>query len=177
MDCDGGGLELTGQAYLEMPDHLIQPGAVYHLSVRLSNTSNSNMTAQMGLYDGYQTTILEEKTGMAPSTYVDFEGEWAVDAANGDRAYLHVYCSEECGVSQAKIKLLPTRYRVTEKRVYDGIETSPGTFTYRYDEGAANDETHSEAVSEGDTYVKPHYEFRGHAMVREESPSGQTVTQ
>ena len=83
-----------------------------------------------------------------------------------------MYCSGKCIVQDPTLERLPTRYRVTEKRLYDGVDLSPDIFTFQYDGGSTNDEWNSAAVETGGTYQEPYSEYRGNAISRMVSPSG-----
>ena len=89
--------------------------------------------------------------------------------------YASIKCSNYCEITTTVIKSYPTYYRVTSKTITDTLG-SAATFTYAYDEGATNDVIHSEAVSGYPLYGTKWGEFRGHAMVKEESPDGRITT-
>ena len=64
------------------------------------------------------------------------------------------------------IALMPTRYRVTQKKLYDKPNGTPVVQTYRYDEPAMSDAAHSADVASPHNFLwQPYSEFRGHAQV------------
>ena len=68
-----------------------------------------------------------------------------------------------------------TRYRAEQKKLYDGIDSTPQTFSYHYDGPASNDAAHSEVVS--DTLKTQRYnpamsEYRGNSTVAVSGPDG-----
>jgi hypothetical protein len=164
-------LKVTGQAYLEIPEELYQPGGAYQFVVKLK-AKNNPITAQVGINDSGTVTILETKTGITKWGYTTLDDARGVLSSNATYGRLHLYCSGTCKVDSASIKLLPTRYRVEEKRIYDGLGGDPGVFEYRYDEAATNDEDHSTAACEDDPYVPNYAEFRGHALTQVLGPDG-----
>ena len=94
----------------------------------------------------------------------------------GGLGWLHVNCHGSCRASDPKIELMATRYRVTQKSIPDGINPTPQIFSYRYDEGATNDLTHSAGAATAHPYIPKNSEFRGHAMVQEVGPDGRVST-
>ncbi len=52
VSCEGSDLKINGQAYMELPARLVQPGAVYSVGVTVKTKTSYVSTAQLGLNDG-----------------------------------------------------------------------------------------------------------------------------
>ena len=94
--------------------------------------------------------------------------------------------TQDCEIKSFKIKMLVTRYRVIQKDVYDGVNPTPQTFTYRYDDAATNDPQHSAVAQITQTvtptlavdfhYVENDSDYRGNSSASEIGPDGKVTT-
>jgi RHS repeat-associated protein len=77
-------------------------------------------------------------------------------------------------ITEITLYPLITKYRVIEKKVYDGIHNDPTVFTYSYEGGAVNDPDHSEAANAplADQFSKAWSEYRGNEMATIDGPDG-----
>ncbi len=89
-------LKITGQAYMELPANLMQPGAAYQVGVQLSTRSGNVTEAQIGINDGVTSPvpILATQTGMTPWHTYSLSGMMVVPK-NATHVWLHVYCKED----------------------------------------------------------------------------------
>jgi YD repeat-containing protein len=161
---NNGILTVTGQAY--MPSGLLEPGSVYGVSLNVSMAGKADVGLDYG-------------SGVITTSVTNPNGTISINAAMpgyGGLGWLHVNCHGTCNPSYPKIQLLTTRYRVIQKRIYDGINAAPQIFSYRYDEPATNDLTHSAGAATAHPYIPKDSEFRGHAMVQEIGPDGRVST-
>ena len=85
-------------------------------------------------------------------------------------------------VTDFKIELLPTYYRVSQKRVYpSATANNPDIYSYQYWAAGINNQVTSEAAVWSalhpgyKLYVEENSEFRGHRQVRVTEPDGKTV--
>jgi RHS repeat-associated protein len=182
IDEDTVRLKIKGQAYMELPASLVQPGAAYHVGVQLSTRSGNVTEAQIGINDGVTSPvpILATQTSMQPWHTYSLSGMMVVPK-NATRVWLHVYCNNGayCYLNDRSINLHPTRYRVTGKTSLDTHTNESITYSYSYDNPATNTALNSYAVYTSTSttrYVPAYAEFRGHSMVREQAPGGLVTT-
>ena len=171
---NGNKLYIQGQAVAAPPAHMFQPGGVYRLSLELYKPLNMGGASQMSVdlvYSSSQSLNLANQL-VNPGQSLVIEQEVTLPA-NASGIMVLVSCSTTCEVSHmVKGTLLPTRYRVKEKRVYDGINPTPQSFYYHFDEPSMNDPRHSAAVSLQNPYALSYSEFRGHALAKQSSSDG-----
>jgi RHS repeat-associated protein len=150
------------------------PGSAYKLSA--STWSGEGQWVQFGFDAGAGGTVYSEHVGFDPQ-YTWYNPEaFVVLPATASKA-LPLFNTSYAAFNNYYLTLLPTRYRVLEKRVYDSDDDpSPDVFAYTYDGPATNDTDHSEKAGSDRPYVKAHSEFRGHAMVQEIGPDGRFST-
>ncbi len=78
-----------------------------------------------------------------------------------------------------KLELLPSIYRVTQKRLYSSPTASPYTFSYSYVGAAFNTPENGDATCPAgypdSCYFEAGSEFRGHSEVTETGPDGLTT--
>lgn len=179
--CDGAGgdLLIAGTTSKGIPPGLLRPGGYYLLSATLRAISTGD-SARLSLSDGsqdYDLGLLSLWVGQFQTT----SGFLKLPATTNKYAAWRVKTYSHAGMSWFKAKPVVTRYRVTSKTVTDEVTGETSTVNYRYDEPAANDVAHSQAVqsslrpdgsvNEDLLYTPVYSEFRGHGMVREESPA------
>jgi RHS repeat-associated protein len=155
------------------------PGAVYHVS----GTFEPGLAgAKVGLsYWVGGSEIIWYGPEYSSGTTAEGYFLMPVNTATLDKGL--VYCSN-CQFKTLLFEMLPTKYRVVEKKVFDGLEGQigdpPATFTYQYDGGAVNDAVHSTFIKDNpdylDDYVLPYAEYRGNAAVTEVGPDGRATT-
>jgi len=173
--CQGGQLHVDGEAYLWVPAYLLQPGGRYRAWTNLGGDGNDTH-AQVGLWDGTSNEYQPEPARLileGPPETLDYK--FSLDSGSGGAQALLKCVAEDCYVNDYTLTLLPVRYRVSQKTVYDGLGGSQ-TFTYNYDEPATNDAVHSAGASTDRPYVKMYAEFRGHALMQEAGPDGRATT-
>lgn len=164
---DDGILHVSGKAYMELkhsdagPAWKV-PGAVYRVTLTISSVA----AADLGLDYGSGKTF---RSLTNPSDTYSFMTPMA---GNGGQAFLYVNCYGTCHANYPKIELMTTRYRVTQKKIYDGINATPQIFNYRYDEGATNDTIHSAGAGVDYPFNEKYGQFRGNAVVQEVGPDG-----
>jgi RHS repeat-associated protein len=145
------------------------PGATYKLWTQVR--AGGWNWIQIGINDGTNSQRTEEMPAQ-PGDWLwqSFETTFILPATASEA--LPLFNCNACDINKYKMTLLPTRYRVTEKRVYDGFDPSPAIFAYGYEGAAMNDSDHSDAASTAEPYFKAHTEFRGHARAWEQDPAG-----
>jgi len=127
----------------------------------------------VGLRLGNGTTLIAKEVYLGVSQGVEINEEILLPAgASG--VGMWVYCSTACEVTEmAEVNLLPVRYRLQEKQVYDGLNPAAQVFTFSADEPSMNDLYHSQEVaSEPNPFHLPYTEFRGHAFFKQVAPDG-----
>ena len=167
-----GGLIVEGSAVMaNTPGRFYQPGGAYRTAVTLYHAGDYHtpMTTTVGLHSGSDVLVTESTGGVTNTVTLDGYRALPGDASG---VALYVYCERKCLVTSASLEWLAARYRVTQKRVYDGIDPTPQVFQYRYDEPATLDAQHAEPVELGYRSNSIYSEFRGHAAVQEIGPDG-----
>ncbi len=134
------------------------PGSVYEFKA-FAWTETWDLI-QLGLDGGDVQVRTEQMPGLEPSGWDEFTAALTLPTSASTAMPLF-YCYI-CNTSGFHLTLLPTRYRVVEKRLYDGINASPDVFNYMYYGGAMNDEEHSDGVSTDYPYNEEFTQFRGH---------------
>lgn len=166
-----GIVRLVGEVYNQPRRAIFRPGGVYYFRAELTATS-----AQIGYNDGSGPVYFEAQP---LDRWRTFETTFTLPTS-ARQARVLIKCLVGSGdLHKFVLRQLPTRYRVVEKRIYDGLNPEPQVFAYRYDEAAMNNETHSQVIKnihERDRYVGAYTEFRGHAMVQELGPDGRVGT-
>jgi len=168
---------------------LIRPGGTYRIEPIVREV-DSGITLQYGLC--YATCdddkrIWKDVFDTSQSQYVTLPtnastADVLLQATSPTIGYASFY--------QVKVRLLPSFYRVTAKRLFDGQGSAPYSFGYDYGvvgSAATNDDAHSvlasactdkqlEAASP-DCYLynEKYSEFRGHSTVTETGPEGRRV--
>lgn len=161
--------------------NMMRPGGTY--LIKASGGPDPHVTVNFGLFDGSTDTFVPFTGG---SSVVDLP----VTASRADvlvQAVQNGGATTEFGrFFNISIQLLPSFYRVTQKRLYDG-QGNVYPFSYGYQGPAVNDSVTSPG-SCSDTqlfaspptctqYVEKYSEFRGHSQVTETGPDGrQAVT-
>jgi RHS repeat-associated protein len=154
------------------PDYdnsIIRPGGAYKLSTN-AQLSNPNAVLTLGLKHG--GTIDTIQYAAAPGNDADIvlpitaiSAEPVVKTVGGF-SYM----------SRFTVSFLTSTYRVSEKRIYDGVSGNYIAYTYTYANPAVNDEDNSEHVctyADGENckeYVPKFSEFRGYGTVTERGP-------
>ena len=176
-------MELTGSTSYTASKDIFRPGGTYYLVL---DTSVIYWTKPMDLWIGLKYGDLSTDHVTLPAVHYEPggfpappfgpRGVLTIPADASNQLKWEINCNN-CKLEHFSLKLLPSYYRVTQKKLYDGINSAPYTFSYRYDEPATNDSLHSYAVQQNPTpYVKPYTEYRGHAMVQEIGPDGKVTT-
>ncbi|MBN2116476.1 MAG: hypothetical protein JW730_07895 [Anaerolineales bacterium] len=160
---------------------LVRPGGVYLIAASMGSApSGYNYNLTLGLNDGAQDLWADQPGNsyifVLPASASKVRPLIKETGAIGRGHYAHI--------SKYTFKLLTSIYRVTEKRVMDGIHTDPYVFMYDYsnngvDTGALNTPENSpNSTCEGcPAYTEWYSEFRGHGQVTEIGPDGrQTIT-
>lgn len=171
---------------------LIRPGGVYKLSTNVN--WQPGMSIQVGVFDGIRFQLF----------YVSTSSNTNIISLPVD-AYLAQVVIDETGgsgignnhpapatVSYLKLELLPSIYRVTQKKVYKSpSDQSPYTYSYDYSKAGVDSAAFNDGVIAPASTCDPsmpsascfeffqrYSEFRGHAQVTETGPDGrQTITQ
>ena len=90
--------------------------------------------------------------------------------------FIYKCISHNCIPWHGIVRPLVTRYRVQQKKLYDGISGTPQVFSYHYDGPASNDSFHSEAVANTPTKTQRYNpalsEYRGNSTVAVSGPDG-----
>ena len=159
VECSNGRMHVAGEAYKLLALPQLAPGSTYQVSAVITGTN-----LQLGLSDGV-TSWYSPVASSGPITATFPLPD------NAAQARALVKCTD-CVLDYHILGVLPNRYRVTEKRLYDGLDANPQTFSYRYDGPASNDTVHSAAASLANPYTPPYSEGRGHALVEESGPGG-----
>jgi RHS repeat-associated protein len=142
------------------------PGQYYRLSAEV--WPNGGNTVELGIHDG---------TGTLYGSVFTLTGGWQTvvryvkATSNATQGRPLIRCPA-CKLNIYKVTPVITRYRVTTKKITDQVTGQVSSFTYRYDEPATNDTTHSAAAGLAYPYSMPYSEFRGHAKVSEIGPDG-----
>jgi RHS repeat-associated protein len=175
-------LSVSGSAiHTDLGLHWLRPGGVYRVS---SYREASVASAYIGIFDGQNDHYSAVATAAGPMSYtftLPSEASVVQRTILTSGGALGPYTNFRF----FKLELLPSFYRVKQKRVSDG---NNHTYTYSYDytnasgdTAAVNDSAHSSVCALGQLnctdLVNPYTEFRGHAQVTETGPDGrQTVT-
>ncbi|OGO36165.1 MAG: hypothetical protein A2147_09995 [Chloroflexi bacterium RBG_16_57_8] len=153
---------------------IFAPGQAYKIKV---NAYGSNTSLHAGIWDGTATGYTDSQpTALNSMTEAAVIEGHVVLPATASLAQLKLE-GTSWQASDYWITPLQTRYRVVEKRVFDGVSSSPSVFTYEYGTPATNDEDHSAAAGESEDtrYVEPYSEYRGHDWAAETGPGGRTT--
>jgi len=155
---------------------MIRPGGVYRYITKVGITSGRSV--QLGVNANGTGDNLSTPAYTVSGTYTyDFTlpvnaytSQAVIQTNNGPAAFYNF-----------KIELLPSFYRVTEKRVYSSTGSTPYTYTYSYQGAAMNDTVKSNLVCDPDandctSYDLAYTEFRGHQSVTVEGPDYATTT-
>ncbi|MEW5871106.1 MAG: hypothetical protein AB1894_17660 [Chloroflexota bacterium] len=165
-----GQLILRGAGLVSVPAKFFQPGSAYQMYAEVASSQPAYpVGVQLGLYNGAQVLVAATASGVTSQRQL--EGYTLLPMASGGAA-LYLHCSRNCIVGKAQTHWLTTRYRVVQKRVYDGINAEPSAFQYRYDEAATNEDLELEP---GESTHSECNEFLGHALVQEIGPDGRLV--
>jgi hypothetical protein len=159
-----------------LPPAMLHPGGAYQLYTQ-PWTFDITDTASLGLNDG-TTDYLSQPLWINHYDYTPITVTMQLPVTAIANSRFLFQCTD-CHTNYFRVRWLPTYYRVTEKRIYDGIDAQPSTFTYEYDEPATNDATHSIAVATTVPYwryTEAYSEFRGHAMTKVIGPDGRVTT-
>ncbi|MBI3175222.1 MAG: hypothetical protein HYZ25_15965 [Chloroflexi bacterium] len=153
------------------PDYdneIIRPGGVYKLS---TNAVLSSPSAVLTLGLNYNNGTVQYASAPGNGAYIilptNAKAAEPVVKTVGGYSYM----------SRFTVEFLTSFYRVTQKRVYDGISGNYLAYDYTYSGAAVNDEAHSaNACTSADgpnckEYFPKYSEFRGHATVTESGPS------
>ena len=157
---------------------LLRPGGMYKLTSTIALPSG--MSAEVGLYDGIRDTLKGPGTHYIKLPVDAFKIEPVIQTTGGG--------SEYGAVSYFKLQLLTAVYRVQEKRIFDGVNAAPYTYSYDYslngtDTAKVNDRVTSVGTcaandTDCEEYNEAFSEFRGNGQVTETGPNGtKTITQ
>jgi RHS repeat-associated protein len=168
--CDSNGyLIVLGQAAWDIPSWDFMPGAEYMVLVSI-NSYSTNFT--LGIISGAGAV---PAVTTSTSSYQVITG-YARLQGTANKASLYLNCTSQCKLNgNLNMYLLPTRYRLSQKLIFDGVDPSPDVFNYSFDDPAVNDTQHSLAASVSYPYVEPYSEYRGNALEREKGPDGRAT--
>jgi len=174
--CDENKLYIQGQAYRILPETRFQPGGVTRFLLELSRPvqwiGSSQITVELDYGNGQTLLLADQTVNRGQSLEIAQEITIPADAS---KVKVLVSCSRYCEVKEMlRVILLPTRYRIQHKKVYDGPNATEQVFEFHFDEPTMNDLRHSAAASESNPYTLPYTEFRGHALARQSSSDGRT---
>ncbi|MFZ5881280.1 MAG: protein-glutamine glutaminase family protein [Chloroflexota bacterium] len=154
------------------PDYdnsIIRPGGAYKLSTN-AQLSDPNAVLTLGLKHGNTIDAIQyaAASGNTATIVLPFTAKSAEPVVKtvGGSSYM----------SRFTVSFLTSTYRVSEKRIYDGVSNNYIAYTYTYEDPAVNDEAHSEHVctlEDGENceeYVPKYSEFRGYGTVTERGP-------
>ena len=152
------------------------PGGAYLIQVTAHGCSGCSASLEVGIHDGVTERYLPTTALPDAGTPVTIQGTITL-SQNATQAQVllrgtSLSSTNSWSVSSYRITAVMTRYRVTAKRVYDGINAAAQTFTYAYTGAASN----GAGAPEATRYVEPYSEFRGHADVTETGPGGRVTT-
>ena len=165
----------------DLNDLYTHPGGVYRL---ISDVSTGGNTMKVGLRykTGTTTTdVFSPNIQNSPTLHLE---EFITLPVNITKVVASLTNCGYCHLNHRRFALMATKYRVIEKKIYDGISytgrtSDPAIFTYKYEGAATNDATHSSyiaATPEVNRYFPAYSEFRGHAQVTEIGPDGHANT-
>ena len=148
-----------------------RPGGALRIEATAYGCEGCSASLQAGINDGDNTTYLDPVTMTDGSTPHTIDGTVLLPADASQVVLL--LSGENWGLSDYRVTAVTTRYRVIEKRIYDGLGAEYD-FEYEYVGAASNDAEHSAGASEPDDtrYVEPYADFRGHSQVQEQGPDG-----
>jgi RHS repeat-associated protein len=152
-----------------------QPGAAYRLQATAYGCDGCAATLTAGINNGFGTQALPQVSLPDSTTPVTIDGVLVL-RPDASQAQLTLQGSD-WSLTNLTVTPLMTRYRVVEKRTYDGVNAAPIIFRYTYHGAAANDPEHSLGAEEPEeTRYQPQYsEFRGHSQVDEIGPDGRVA--
>ena len=175
--CSGGWLEIKGgEANKRIPLRLVRPGGRYIITAR-----HGTSPLRLGLRDGSSLTLKPASTANPLTEVFNIS-----PTTSGENVRAAAYCTA-CGLDSYDIRLVTSRYRVTVRRVYDGIQDDPVTTTSTYGTPDSNDPAPnglypnvSACLDDNPTndtcYEEPYSQFRGHAWTQVTGPDGKQVT-
>ncbi len=161
------------EAYHDISIHYSQPGAEYMVQV----VKGGGPDYKVGLK--YTTGGTDASAYSAVGTYVMYFNLPADASAFSQGLANCTTQTQDCEITSYKIKMLVTRYRVIQKDIYDGVNPTPQTFTYHYDDAATNDAQHSAAAQltpAAYNYVQALSDYRGNSSASEIGPDGKVTT-
>ncbi len=156
---------------------LLKPGSFYRLYAKASSLQVGGAWLKLGYYDGYNKTYDAQNT--LKITEKDFEYTFFL---RPDAKTLVPYLdSDGARMTQFTFEVLPTFYRVTEKRIYSGAGSDPIIYEYAYANPAMNSPKSGGIGISADAatfnpFTQPYSEFRGHDSVTVTHPDGHIVT-
>ncbi|MEW5829920.1 MAG: SpvB/TcaC N-terminal domain-containing protein, partial [Chloroflexota bacterium] len=160
---------------------LLKPGSYYRLHASIQ-WARSSVTNQLGTWaaisysDGLGTTQFPQKTLTSYPKNFDY-----VLLLDENAKTLILYAdSDGAAMVQFTFEVLPTFYRVAEKRIYSGAASPPIVYKYTYTGAAVNSPKVngvgiSAEAATNNPFTQPYSEFRGHATVTVEHPDGHTA--
>ncbi|MFZ6027927.1 MAG: RHS repeat-associated core domain-containing protein [Chloroflexota bacterium] len=170
--CDGGDMGVSGTAVKGMAANMIRPGSYYLLSATMKEYVSTD-SARISMSNGYSDQDLPLLNFNNLGIWQTTSGYLQLPASAAKTANWKIKTYTHARVSWFIARPVVTRYRVTNKAVYDAVTGQTTNYVYRYDEPATNDNDHSANalnVSEYAQYSKEYSEFRGHGMVEEAVP-------
>ncbi|MEJ2552393.1 MAG: SpvB/TcaC N-terminal domain-containing protein, partial [Anaerolineales bacterium] len=175
-----GGSDPIYQDEIELPDLELDvyfPGSNYRFTGDVNGYVGTHVNFGIEIDDS-NTEIWSDDVPIGhPGSDWGWETLSATLTVPGDATkVLPLFGCDFCGLNILKMYVMPTRYRVVEKRLHDGINASPITFDYEYGGGAMNDEEHSDGVSTDYPYYEEHTQFRGHEWSRTIGADGLETT-
>jgi RHS repeat-associated protein len=166
----------VGVGLRAFPQNIIKQGAQYRLYIMVRNIY-ATTSVEWGFTDPNNNRDIEGRATGIGTTLTEFEvgGEMAVNLNPLTTKFI-IEC-DNCYVKKVQFMMMPLFYRVTSKTVADSATATSGTYTYSYNDGAANDAIHSEAQTRtGTKYTPILREYRGFAQVRVTNPDGLATT-
>ena len=179
------GHNALGVALHTFPQHTIKPGGRYTLHISVSQRDNGSTGVFWGFTDPLNGKDVEWSTTVFGNTVQGFGGQVDMDVNFNPQETKCIIECDDCLVEKIQIMLMPLYYRVTQRVVTDNVSGDTSTYVYEYDEPAANDPSHSEAVlsdrpfwNSGHSYLytSPYRQYRGNAVVHVKNPDDLVTT-
>jgi RHS repeat-associated protein len=168
--CVSNKLHFTTEIYRELPQYYFRPGGVYKVRA-IIEPRIGGATVRGGLrwsggsaWSDWVSLPITLTNDISPEVTIPI----TTTASEADM----LLSSVGSKMTEYQLHLVPLRYRVVEKKIYDGSTPTPQIYNFRYDEAATNDKPHSSDASTSLPYYDPYSQFRGHAMIQEIGPLG-----
>ena len=161
----------------EFPQHIIKPGGRYVLFIQ-----GKAVSAVTDVIYGFTDPINGQDIqgtflGLQPGYYQTHETRVNMPVNFNPLATNLLIETGGTYFMRIQFMLMPLYYRVTQRVVTDQVSGDTSTYVYKYDEPAANDAAHSEAIDTYSSwYTQPYREYRGNSVTHVKNPDDLVTT-